>query len=58
VVRPRAILFTSGHTEERLARTGLRPQDGPLLRKAFTPTELLRCVRKLLDERTEVTGTS
>jgi signal transduction histidine kinase len=44
------ILFTSGHTEERLARTGLRPQDGALLRKAFTPTELLHALREVLDD--------
>jgi len=43
------ILFTSGHTEERLTRAGLRPQDGPLLRKAFTPTELLHALREVLD---------
>ncbi|MGH7435373.1 MAG: response regulator, partial [Polyangiaceae bacterium] len=54
-VRPLPVLFTSGHTEERLARTGLRRQDGPLLRKAFTPAELLRRVRELLDERAGVT---
>ena len=42
------VLFTSGHTEDRLARSGLRPEDGPLLRKAFTPSELLQGIEDLL----------
>ncbi|HLK40530.1 MAG TPA: ATP-binding protein [Polyangiaceae bacterium] len=42
------VLFTSGHTEDRLARSGLRPEDGPLLRKAFTPSELVHGIEDLL----------
>jgi CheY-like chemotaxis protein len=45
------VLFTSGHTERRLERCGWRPDDGPLLRKAFGPSELLRSVRQVLDAR-------
>jgi two-component system, cell cycle sensor histidine kinase and response regulator CckA len=47
---PARVLFTSGHTEQRLERCGWTDADGPLLKKAFTPAELLRAVRTLLDE--------
>ncbi len=47
-VRPTRVLFTSGHTEQRLERCGWVAADGPLLRKAFTPAELLRAVRDAL----------
>jgi signal transduction histidine kinase len=49
-VKELPILFTSGHTQDRLARAGLRTEDGPLLRKAFTPTELLRALREVLGD--------
>jgi signal transduction histidine kinase/CheY-like chemotaxis protein len=51
-MRATPVLFTSGHTESKVARSGLRPEDGPLLRKAFTPAELLRSLRCVLDVNT------
>jgi signal transduction histidine kinase/CheY-like chemotaxis protein len=47
---PLRVLFMSGHTEERLKRIGWRAGEGPLLRKAFTPSELLWSIRSLLDD--------
>jgi signal transduction histidine kinase len=47
-LRAMPILFMSGHTEQRLQRAGWRESRGPLLRKAFTPSELLRSVRGIL----------
>ena len=44
-IRPTRVLFTSGHTEQRLKRCGWVAGDGTLLRKAFTPAELLRAVQ-------------
>jgi len=49
--RATGVLFTSGHTERVLERQGLVPEGSALLRKVFTPAELLRRVRDLLDER-------
>jgi signal transduction histidine kinase/CheY-like chemotaxis protein len=50
-IRPTRVLFTSGHTERRLERCGWSRQHGPLLRKAFTPADLLTSVRRVLDAR-------
>jgi DNA-binding response OmpR family regulator len=50
-LKPIPVLFTSGHTEQRIERCGWRPEVGPLLRKAFAPAEFLRGVRMVLDAR-------
>jgi signal transduction histidine kinase len=50
-MNPIPVLYTSGHTERRLERCGWRPEAGPLLRKAFGPSELLRSVRMVLDAK-------
>jgi signal transduction histidine kinase len=47
--RPTRVLFTSGHTERTLERHDMRAGPVALLEKAFTPSELLRRVRELLD---------
>jgi PAS domain S-box-containing protein len=46
----RRTLFMSGHTERTLAEHGIREGEHPLLRKAFTPTELAKRVREILDD--------
>jgi len=56
LLRPVRALFISGHTERRLEGQGLEPDD-PILRKAFTPSDLLRRVRETLD-RYEPAGAS
>jgi len=43
------VLFMSGHTEKALEQHGFSPDD-PLLRKAFSPSELARKVREVLDD--------
>ena len=47
-LRPTKVLFTSGHTERRLEGHGWKTDDGPLLKKAFTPSELLLRVREVI----------
>jgi hypothetical protein len=42
------VLYVSGHTDEALERAG--GQIKPLLRKAFSPSELEDEVRRVLDE--------
>ena len=42
------VLFMSGQSQQVLARHGIDGK-GPLLRKAFSPAELARRVRELLD---------
>jgi len=43
------VMFISGYTGERISDHGVLDGAGPLLRKPFTPTELVRTVREVLD---------
>jgi signal transduction histidine kinase/CheY-like chemotaxis protein len=47
--RPVKALYMSGHHDEVIEQHGVRPHEDPLLRKAFTPAELARKVREVLD---------
>jgi DNA-binding response OmpR family regulator len=47
--RPTKVILTSGHTDRVLERSGVHVEDHALLRKAFSPAELLRKVREVLD---------
>ncbi|HEY2516635.1 MAG TPA: response regulator [Polyangiaceae bacterium] len=49
VLRPMRVLLTSGHTDRVLERNGVRVGDFSLLRKAFSPSELVKKVREVLD---------
>lgn len=49
ILRSAKVLFTSGDTDRALERHGMRPADPALLRKAFTPSDLLARVREVLD---------
>lgn len=49
IVRGARVLFTSGDTDRALERHGLSGEDPALLRKAFTPSDLLAKVREVLD---------
>ncbi len=51
------VLFMSGHTDKVLGEHGVHEALDPLLRKAFSPTELARAVRGVLDgKRVEETS--
>jgi two-component system, cell cycle sensor histidine kinase and response regulator CckA len=43
------ILFMSGYTDDEVLRRGVGGQDAPFVRKPFTPEDLVRRVRSLLD---------
>ena len=44
------VLFMSGHTDKAIADHGVNEADDWLLRKAFSPTELSRKVREVLED--------
>jgi PAS domain S-box-containing protein len=43
------ILFVSGYTEDEVFRRGIAAEQVPFLQKPFTPSQLVRSVRSLLD---------
>jgi PAS domain S-box-containing protein len=43
------VLFMSGYTDDEVLRRGVGGQDAPFVRKPFTPEDLARRVRSLLD---------
>jgi len=43
------ILYISGYSSEAVRRRGVLSRDSPFLGKPFTPEDLLRRVRELLD---------
>jgi CheY-like chemotaxis protein len=52
VERPRLpVLFMSGYTDDDVVRRGLLVPGAPFLQKPFTPADLSRKVREVLDRR-------
>ena len=50
--RPRLrVLFMSGYTDDDAVRRGLLDPGAPFLQKPFTPADLSRRVREVLDSR-------
>jgi CheY-like chemotaxis protein len=47
------VLYVSGHTDEAIARTGVLDEGKALLQKPFTPVQLARKVREVLESREE-----
>jgi len=45
------ILYISGYTDEAIVRTGVLAEGKPLLQKPFTPMDLARKVREVLQDR-------
>jgi DNA-binding response OmpR family regulator len=43
------VLFMSGHTDKTIGDYGLDGRDDAILRKAFSPADLARRVRDVLD---------
>jgi hypothetical protein len=41
----------SGYTDEAIVRTGVLQEGKPFLQKPFTPLQLSRKIREVLDER-------
>jgi CheY-like chemotaxis protein len=44
------VLYMSGYTDEAIVRTGVLDEGKPFLQKPFTPMQLARRVREVLDE--------
>jgi signal transduction histidine kinase/ActR/RegA family two-component response regulator len=56
-LRPEIIvLYMSGYTDEAIVRTGVLDEGKPFLQKPFTPTQLAKKIRELLDERAEASA--
>ena len=47
------VLYMSGYTDEAIVRTGVLDEGRPFLQKPFTPVQLARRIRGLLDERVD-----
>jgi len=45
------VLFMSGYPEEDVSRRGLLEEGRPFIQKPFSPQDLARKVRELLDEK-------
>jgi signal transduction histidine kinase len=45
------VLYMSGYMDEAIVRTGVLEEGKPLLQKPFTPLQLSRKIREVLDER-------
>jgi len=45
------VLYMSGYTDEAIVRTGVLDEGKPFLQKPFTPMQLAKKVREVLDER-------
>ncbi|HYE88329.1 MAG TPA: MASE1 domain-containing protein [Vicinamibacterales bacterium] len=44
------VLYMSGYTDEAIVRTGVLDEGKPFLQKPFTPTQLAKKIREVLDE--------
>ena len=44
------VLYMSGYTDEAIVRTGVLDEGKPFLQKPFTPMQLARKIREVLDE--------
>ena len=49
-VRARRVLYMSGYTDEAIVRTGVLDEGKPFLQKPFTPLQLAKKIREVLDE--------
>jgi signal transduction histidine kinase/CheY-like chemotaxis protein len=47
------VLYVSGHTDEAIVRTGVLEEGKPFLQKPFTPVQLARKIREVLEHREE-----
>jgi CheY-like chemotaxis protein len=50
------VLYISGYTSDEVVRRGISRQDAAFIQKPFTPEELMRKVRELLDQGEKVTS--
>ena len=50
------VLYISGYTTDEVVRRGISRQDAAFIQKPFTPEELMRKVRELLDQAEKVTS--
>jgi hypothetical protein len=47
------VLYVSGHTDDAIVRTGVLNEGKPFLQKPFTPVQLARKIREILEARAE-----
>ena len=45
------VLYVSGHTDDAIVRTGVLEEGKPFLQKPFTPVQLARKIREVLEDR-------
>jgi signal transduction histidine kinase/ActR/RegA family two-component response regulator len=45
------VLYVSGHTDEAIVRTGVLEEGKPFLQKPFTPVQLARRIREILEDQ-------
>jgi PAS domain S-box-containing protein len=50
------VLYISGYTTDEVVRRGISRQDAAFIQKPFTPEELMRKVRELLDQGEKITS--
>ena len=50
------VLYISGYTSDEVVRRGISRQDAAFIQKPFTPEDLMRKVREVLDQNEKVTS--